>query len=93
MRRSHFSEAQTIGILKEHEAGAAVSELCRKHGVCDGNNSKWTARFGSMDISKAKPLRAQEDGNARLKRILADAMLDNAGIDSAGVKDLLGKKW
>ena len=88
MRRSRFSEEQIIGILKEHEAGVAVSDLCRKHGVSDASIYKWKAKFGGMDISEAKRLRALEDENAKLKRMLADAMLDNAAL-----KDLLGKKW
>ena len=88
MRRSRFSEEQIIGILKEHEAGIAVSDLCRKHGVSDASIYKWKAKFGGMDISETKRLRALEDENARLKRMLADAMLDNVAL-----KDLLGKKW
>lgn len=88
MKRSRFSEEQIIGILKEHEAGVAVAELCRKHGVSDASIYKWKARFGGMDVSEARRLRALEDENARLKRMLADAMLDNVAL-----KDLLGKKW
>lgn len=88
MRRSRFAEEQIIGILKEHEAGVPVSDLCRKHGVSDASIYKWKARFGGMDVSEAKRLLALEDENAKLKRMLADAMLDNVAL-----KDLLGKKW
>ncbi len=88
MKRSRFSEEQIISILKEHEAGIPVAELCRKHGVSDASIYKWKSRFGGMEVSEAKRLRALEDENAKLKRMLADAMLDNVAL-----KDLLGKKW
>ena len=88
MKRSRFSEEQIIGILKEHEAGVSVTDLCRKHGVSDASIYKWKARFGGMDISEAKRLRALEDENAKLKKLLAEAMLDNAML-----KDLTSKKW
>ena len=88
MKRSRFSEEQIIRILKEHECGVFVAHLCRKHGVSDASIYKWKARFGGMDVSDAKRLRALEDENAKLKRMLADAMLDNVAL-----KDLLGKKW
>ena len=88
MKRSRFSEEQIIGILKEHEAGVSVADLCRKHGVSDASIYKWKAKFGGMEASEAKRLRALEDENAKLKRLLADAILDNVAL-----KDLLGKKW
>lgn len=87
MKRSRFTEDQIIGILKEHEAGISVA-LCRKHGVSDATVYNWKAKYGGMDVSEAKRLKGLEDENARLKRLLADAMLDNAAM-----KDLLGKKW
>lgn len=88
MRRRRFTEEQIISILKEHEAGVPVSDLCRKHGVSDASIYKWKAKFGGMDVSEARRLRTLEDENAKLKRMLADAMLDNVAL-----KDLLGKKW
>ncbi|MCU0802064.1 MAG: IS3 family transposase [Rhodobacteraceae bacterium] len=87
MKRSRFTEDQIIGILKEHEAGVSVADLCRKHGVSDATVYKWKAKYGGMEVSEAKRLKGLEDENARLKRLLADAMLDNAAL-----KDLLGKK-
>ena len=74
--------------MKEHEAGVPVADLCRKHGVSSASLYKWKAKYGGMDVSEAKKLRALEDENAKLKRLLADAMLDNSAL-----KDLLGKKW
>ena len=88
MKRSRFSEEQIIGILKEHEAGVPVADLCRKHGVSNASIYKWKAKYGGMDVSEARRLKALEDENARLKKLLADSMLDNAAL-----KDLLGKKW
>lgn len=88
MKRSRFSEQQIIGILNEHEAGVPVSDLCRKHGVSDANLYRWKAKLGGMEVSEAKRLRALEDENGKLKRMLADAMLDNVAL-----RDLLGKKW
>ena len=88
MKRKQFSEEQIIGILKEAEAGAVVTELCRKHGVSSPTFYKWKAKFGGLDVSEARKLKALEEENGRLKRMLADAMLDNVAL-----KDLLGKKW
>ncbi|SMC95999.1 putative transposase [Fulvimarina manganoxydans] len=88
MKRSRFSEEQIIGILKEQEAGVPVAELCRKHGVSDASIYKWKARFGGMEVSEAKRLRSLEDENAKLKRMLADAMLDKVALEYP-----LGKKW
>jgi putative transposase len=88
MKRSRFTEEQVIGILREQEAGLATAEVCRKHGVSSATFYKWKAKFGGMEAAEAKRLKALEDENARLKRMLADAMLDNAAL-----KDVLGKKW
>ncbi len=86
MRRSRFSEEQIIGILREHETGAATPELCRRHGISDATFYKWKAKYGGMEVSDAKRLKGLEDENRRLKKLLAEAMLDNAAL-----KDLLGK--
>ena len=88
MKQSRFTEEQIIGILKEHETGVSVADLCRKDGVSDATVYKWKARFGGMYVSEAKRLKALEDENAKLKRLLADTMLDNVAL-----KDVLGKKW
>ena len=88
MKRKQFSEEQIIGILKEAEAGAVVTELCRKHGMSSATYYAWKAKFGGLEVSDAKRLRALEDENAKLKRLLAEAMLDNAGL-----KDLLSKMY
>ena len=88
MKRSRFTEEQIIGILRQQEAGLAVTELCRKHGVSSPTFYKWKAKYGGLDVSEARRLKALEDENAKLKRMLADAMLDNVAL-----KDLLGKKW
>jgi putative transposase len=88
MKRSRFTEEQIIAILREQEAGAVTAELCRRHGISQATFYNWKAKFGGMDVSEAKRLRSLEDENARLKRLLADAMLDNVAL-----KDLLSKKW
>ena len=88
MKRSRFTEEQIIAVLREQESGAAVAEVCRRHGVSSATFYKWKAKFGGMDVSDARRLKTLEGENTRLKRMLADAMLDNAAL-----KDLLGKKW
>ena len=88
MRRSRFTEQQIITVLAEHEAGLKTKELCRKHGISDATFYKWKAKFGGMDVSDAKRLKALEDENSKLKRLLADAMLD-----ASALRELLAKKW
>jgi putative transposase len=88
MKASRFTEEQIIGILREHEAGAKTAELCRKHGIGGATFYKWKAKYGGLDVSDARRLKALEDENGKLKRLLADAMLDNVAL-----KDLLSKKW
>ena len=83
-----FTDEQIIGLLKEAEAGAKTGDLARRHGVSEATIYNWKARYGGLEVSEAKRLRSLEDENAKLKRLLADAMLDNAGL-----KDLLAKKW
>lgn len=88
MKRSRFSEEQIIGVLKEQEAGMPTVEVCRRHGVSPATFYKWKSKFGGMEVSEAKRLRSLEDENAKLKKLLAEAMLD-IGV----LKDITGKKW
>ena len=88
MKRSRFSEEQIIGILKEQEAGTATADVCRRHGISSATFYKWKAKYGGLDVSEARRLKALEDENARLKKLLAESMLNEAAL-----RELLGKKW
>jgi putative transposase len=88
MRRSRFTEEQIIGILREQEAGSKTADVCRKHGISVASFYKFKAKYGGMDVSDARRLKALEDENARLKKLLAEQMLDNAIL-----KDAASKKW
>ena len=88
MKRSRFTEEQIVAVLKEHELGTKTADLCRKHGMSEATLYNWKAKFGGMDVSEAKRLRALEEENRKLKKLLAEAMLDQAAL-----KELLAKKW
>jgi len=88
MKRSRFTEEQIIAILRAQESGAATTEVCRQHGISSATFYKWKAKFGGMDVSDAKRLRALEDENAKLKKLLAETMLDIAML-----KDINSRKW
>jgi putative transposase len=88
MKRSRFSEEQIIAILREQEAGAKTVEVCRKHGISDASFYKWKAKYGGIEISDARRLKALEDENAKLKKLLAEAVLDNAML-----RDVAARKW
>ena len=81
MRRTRFSEEQIMGILKEHQVGLGVAELCRKYGVSDARSTKWRSKDGGLEVSEAKCLRNLEAENAKPKRLLADAMLDVSTLE------------
>jgi len=88
MRRSKFTEEQIVGILREQEAGEKTTDVCRRHGVSSATFYAWKAKYGGLEVSDAKRLKALEEENGKLKRLLAEAMLDNTAL-----KDLLGRKW
>ena len=88
MKRSRFNDEQIIGILKEQEAGAVTVDACRRHGISEATFYKWKAKFGGLEVTEAKRLRTLEEENAKLKKLLAEAMLDIAVL-----KDISSKKW
>jgi putative transposase len=86
--KRRFTEEQIIGILREQEAGGAVKEITRRHGISEQSFYRWKAKYGGMEVSEARRLRELEAENGKLKRLLAEAHLDNAAL-----KDVLGRKW
>lgn len=88
MKRLRFTEEQIIGILREQEAGQKTADVCRRHGISEGTFYKWKSKFGGMDVSDAKRLKVLETENSKLKKLLAETMLDNAML-----KDINAKKW
>ena len=88
MKRNRFSEEQIIGILKAHQAGMSAADLCRKHGISDATFYKWRSRYGGMEVSDAKRLKGLEEENRKLKKLLAEQVLDNATL-----KEMLGKNF
>jgi len=88
MKRSRFTEEQIIGILKEHQAGLSATELCRRHGISDATFYTWRKKYGGLEVSEAKRLKALEAENAKLKKLLAESMLDVSTL-----KEMLGKNF
>ena len=88
MKRSRFTEEQIIGILKEHQAGLSAADLCRKHGISDATFYKWRSKYGGMEVSDARRLKAVEEENRKLKKLLAEQMLDNSTL-----KEMLEKNF
>tara|TARA_R110002110_G_scaffold5209_1_gene27001 strand:+ start:6210 stop:6479 length:270 start_codon:yes stop_codon:yes gene_type:complete len=88
MKRSRFTEEQIIGILKEHQAGLSAADLCRKHGISDATFYKWRSKYGGMEVSDAKKLKALEAENTKLKKLLAESVMDVSTL-----KEMLGKNF
>jgi putative transposase len=88
MKKQRFAEEQIIAVLKEQEAGAKVADLCRKHGISEATFYNWKAKYGGMEVSEAKRLKALEDENARLKKLLAEQMLDAAALPELLAKNV-----
>ncbi len=88
MKRSRFSEEQIIGILKEHQAGLSAADLCLQHGISDATFYKWRSKYGGMEVSEARKLKVLEEENRKLKKLLAEQMLDNSTL-----KEMLGKNF
>jgi putative transposase len=88
MKRTRFSEEQIVAVLREHEAGMKTTDVARKHGISEATLYNWKAKYGGLEVSEARRLKALEDENRKLKKLLAEAMLD-----SAALKELLSKKW
>ena len=88
MKRSRFTEEQIIAILREQETGAKTADVCRKHGISDATFYKWRSRYGGMEVSDARRLKSLEDENRRLKKLLAETMLD-----ASTLKEMLGKNF
>jgi putative transposase len=88
MKKSRFSEEQIIGVLREQDAGQKTADICRRHGISEATFYAWKSKYGGLEVSEAKRLKGLEEENSRLKKLLAEAMLDNAML-----REVAGKKW